>query len=194
MQNKELLFNKNARASMLKGMEILATAVSSTLGPKGQCVVIDEYRDEKPLITKDGVSVAKNIQLRNKFENLGVQLLREASVRTVETAGDATTTTVVLAYEMIKTAEVIKFFDRLAPGWDENLVRDEEKINKLRAAKTFIAARDINSKGENYFALFNDPAYGRCMLVFTPNEQILEGMKPRLNKELMLRLFYNKKV
>ena len=109
MQNKELLFNKNARASMLKGMEVLATAVSSTLGPKGQCVVIDEYRDEKPLITKDGVSVAKNIQLRNKFENLGVQLLREASVRTVETAGDATTTTVVLAYEMIKTAdELIK--------------------------------------------------------------------------------------
>ena len=59
---------------------------------------------------------------------------------------------------------------------------------------TDIAARDINSKGENYFALFNDPAYGRCMLVFTPNVQILEGMKPRLNKELMLRLFYNKKV
>ena len=74
------------------------------------------------------------------------------------------------------------------------LTNDEEKINKIRAAKTYIAARDINSKGENYFALFNDPAYGRCMLVFTPNEQILEGMKPRLNKELMLRLFYNKKV
>ncbi|MBO7451656.1 MAG: molecular chaperone GroEL [Clostridiales bacterium] len=109
MQNKELLFNKDAREAMLKGMEVLATAVSSTLGPKGQCVVIDEYRDEKPLITKDGVSVAKNIQLKNKFENLGVQLLREASVRTVETAGDATTTTVVLAYEMIKTAdELIK--------------------------------------------------------------------------------------
>ena len=74
------------------------------------------------------------------------------------------------------------------------LTKDEEKINKLRAAKTFIAARDINSKGENYFAIFNNPAYGRCMLVFTPNEQILEGMKPKLNKELMLRLFYNKKV
>ena len=74
------------------------------------------------------------------------------------------------------------------------LTNDEEKINKIRAAKTYIAARDINSKGENYFAIFNNPAYGRCMLVFTPNEQILEGMKPKLNKELMLRLFYNKKV
>ena len=74
------------------------------------------------------------------------------------------------------------------------LTKDEEKINKVRAAKTYIAARDINSKGENYFALFNDPAYGKCMLVFTPNEQILEGMKPRLNKELMIRIFYKHEV
>ena len=105
MQNKELLFNHEARASMLKGMEVLASAVGSTLGPKGQCVVIDDYIDEKPLITKDGVTVAKNIQLKDKFENLGVQLLKEASIRTVETAGDATTTTVVLAYNMIKAAQ-----------------------------------------------------------------------------------------
>ena len=69
-------------------MEILATAVGSTLGPKGQCVVIDDYADDKPLVTKDGVTVAKNIQLNNKFENLGVQLLKEASIRTVENIGD----------------------------------------------------------------------------------------------------------
>ena len=105
MQNKELQFNSDARASMLKGMEVLAKAVGSTLGPKGQCVVVDDYIDEKPLITKDGVTVARNIQLKNKFENLGVQLLREASVRTVEMAGDATTTTVVLAYNMILAAQ-----------------------------------------------------------------------------------------
>lgn len=105
MQNKELQFNSDARASMLKGMEILATAVGSTLGPKGQCVVIDDYIDEKPLITKDGVTVARNIQLKNKFENLGVQLLRDASVRSVEMAGDGTTSTVVLAYNMILAAQ-----------------------------------------------------------------------------------------
>ena len=105
MQNKELQFNENARASMLKGMEVLATAVGSTLGPKGQCVVIDDYIDEKPLITKDGVTVARNIQLKDKFQNLGVQLLREASVRSVEGSGDGTTTTVVLAYDMIKQAD-----------------------------------------------------------------------------------------
>lgn len=90
---------------MIKGMEVLAKAVGSTLGPKGQCVVIDDYRDDKPLVTKDGVTVAKNIKLKNKFENLGVQLLREASIRTVEMAGDATTTTVVLAYNMILAAQ-----------------------------------------------------------------------------------------
>lgn len=69
-------------------METLAKAVGSTLGPKGQCVVIDDYADDKPLVTKDGVTVAKNIQLKDKFENLGVQLLKEASVRTVENIGD----------------------------------------------------------------------------------------------------------
>ena len=105
MQNKELQFTEDARTSMLNGMEILASAVGSTLGPKGQCVIIDDYLDEKPLITKDGVTVAKNIQLKNKFENLGVQLLREASIRSVESAGDGTTSTVVLAYNMILAAE-----------------------------------------------------------------------------------------
>ena len=82
MLNKELQFNKEARESMLKGMEILAKAVGSTLGPKGQCVIIDEAVDGKPLVTKDGVTVAKSIQLKDKFQNLGVELLREASTRT----------------------------------------------------------------------------------------------------------------
>ena len=85
-------------------METLAKAVGSTLGPKGQCVVIDDYADDKPLVTKDGVTVAKNIQLKDKFENLGVQLLKEASVRTVENIGDGTTTTVVLANQLVKNA------------------------------------------------------------------------------------------
>ena len=105
MQNKEIMFDVDARTSMLKGMSVLANAVGSTLGPKGQCVVIDDYIDEKPLITKDGVTVARNIQLKNKFENLGVQLLKEASIRSVETSGDGTTSTVVLAYNLILSAQ-----------------------------------------------------------------------------------------
>jgi len=73
---------------MLKGMEVLSNAVGSTLGPKGRCVVIDDYIDGKPLVTKDGVTVARNIQLKDKFENLGVQLLKEASINTVDDVGD----------------------------------------------------------------------------------------------------------
>jgi chaperonin GroEL len=105
MQNKELCFDDEARNAILNGMEILANAVGSTLGPKGQCVIIDDYIDEKPLITKDGVTVARNIQLKNKFQNLGVQLLREASIRSVEMVGDGTTTSVVLAYNLINMVD-----------------------------------------------------------------------------------------
>lgn len=141
---KKLLFNRDARASMLKGMEVLATAVSSTLGPKGQCVVIDDYVDEKPLITKDGVTVAKNIELEDKFENLGVQLLREASIRTVEMAGDATTTTVVLAYDMIKQADKI-----ISKGKNPIQLKNELKpyfdkiIENLKAQATPVKDEDI---------------------------------------------------
>lgn len=107
--DKELKFELDARKSLLNGMDILARAVGSTLGPKGQCVVIDDYANEKPLITKDGVTVAKNIQLKNKFENLGVQLLREASIASVIGSGDGTTSTIVLAHAFItKAAELIE--------------------------------------------------------------------------------------
>ena len=65
MNNKWLQFNSEARVSLLKGMDTLAKAVGSTLGPKGQCVIIDDYSDDKPLVTKDGVTVAKSIQLKD---------------------------------------------------------------------------------------------------------------------------------
>ena len=68
------------------------------------------------------------------------------------------------------------------------------KVVALRKRKTFIAARDIDSKDENYFAVFNSPAYGRCLLVFTPNEDILNGMKPHLNKNIVVQLFYKRKM
>ena len=68
------------------------------------------------------------------------------------------------------------------------------EIKKMRFLKTFIAARDIDSKDENYFAVFNSPAYGRCLLVFTPNEDILNGMKPHLNKNIVVQLFYKRKM
>lgn len=100
--DKKLLNGTEAKEQLLEGMKILEEAVGSTLGPKGQCVVIDDYSEGKPLVTKDGVTVARSIDLKDKFKNLGVQLLREASIRTVDMVGDSTTSTVVLAYELIK--------------------------------------------------------------------------------------------
>lgn len=76
----------------------------------------------------------------------------------------------------------------------ERLEKDDTEIKKMRFLKTFIAARDIDAKDENYFAVFNSPAYGRCLLVFTPNEDILNGMKPHLNKNIVVQLFYKRKM
>lgn len=99
MKNREVYFGDDAREYILKGVKLLAKAVKVTLGPKGRNVVIDRGVDI-PTITKDGITVAKNIQPQNPMENLGVRLLREAAARTGETAGDGTTTATVLAEEI----------------------------------------------------------------------------------------------
>lgn len=76
----------------------------------------------------------------------------------------------------------------------EKLEKGEKSIDGMRFSKSFIAAADIDRDEDNYYAVFNDPAYGKCLLVFTPNEQILQGMKGSLNKNIMLKIFYNKNV
>ncbi len=96
MAAKELKFNEEARRAILRGVEILATAVKATLGPKGRNVVI-EKKWGAPTITKDGVTVAKEIELEDKFENLGAQMVKEVASKTSDTAGDGTTTATVLA-------------------------------------------------------------------------------------------------
>ncbi len=74
----------------------------------------------------------------------------------------------------------------------EILTRDESEIENMRFAKTYIAPRDVDAKDENYYAVFNNPMYGKCLLVFSPNDQILEGMKPRLDKSIVVKLFYKR--
>ena len=101
MAGKEVKFNTDARDRMLKGVNILADAVKVTLGPKGRNVVIDKSFGA-PRITKDGVSVAKEIELTDKFENMGAQMVREVASRTNDEAGDGTTTATVLAQAIIK--------------------------------------------------------------------------------------------
>ncbi|MGR9153182.1 chaperonin GroEL (plasmid) [Rhizobium leguminosarum] len=101
MAAKEIKFSTEAREKMLRGVDILANAVKATLGPKGRNVVIDKSFGA-PRITKDGVSVAKEIELEDKFENMGAQMVREVASKTSDIAGDGTTTATVLAQAIVK--------------------------------------------------------------------------------------------
>ncbi|MBY5326244.1 chaperonin GroEL [Rhizobium leguminosarum] len=101
MAAKEIKFSTEAREKMLRGVDILANAVKATLGPKGRNVVI-ERSFGAPRITKDGVSVAKEIELEDKFENMGAQMVREVASKTSDVAGDGTTTATVLAQAIVK--------------------------------------------------------------------------------------------
>ncbi len=101
MAAKDVKFGGDARARMLRGVDILADAVKVTLGPKGRNVVIDKAFGA-PRITKDGVTVAKEIELSDKFENMGAQMVREVAVKTGDLAGDGTTTATVLAQAIVR--------------------------------------------------------------------------------------------
>ena len=98
--SKEILFNIDARDQLKKGVDSLANAVKVTLGPKGRNVII-EKKFGAPHITKDGVSVAKEIELEDPFQNLGAQLVKEVASKTGEDAGDGTTTATVLAQSIV---------------------------------------------------------------------------------------------
>ena len=98
---KDVKFNTEARESMLRGVNTLANAVKVTLGPKGRNVIIDKSYGA-PRITKDGVTVAKEIELEDKFENMGAQMVKEVASRTNDEAGDGTTTATVLAQAIIR--------------------------------------------------------------------------------------------
>ena len=101
MAAKELKFREEARSAMLQGVNTLANAVRVTLGPKGRNVVLGK-KYGSPVITKDGVTVAKEIDLKDKYENMGAQMVREVAVKTNDTAGDGTTTATVLAQAIFR--------------------------------------------------------------------------------------------
>ena len=101
MAAKDVKFNRDARERILRGVDILADAVKVTLGPKGRNVILDKSFGA-PRITKDGVSVAKEIELKDKFENMGAQMLREVASKTNDLAGDGTTTATVLAQAIVR--------------------------------------------------------------------------------------------
>src|ERR671934_2031458 len=96
MAAKELVYREDARAAMMRGVNALANTVKVTLGPKGRNVVLSR-KFGSPLVTKDGVTVAKDIELKDRYENMGAQMVKEVASKTSDLAGDGTTTATVLA-------------------------------------------------------------------------------------------------
>jgi len=145
MAAKQLIFGDAARQSVLKGVTILTDAVKATLGPRGRNVVI-ERKFGSPNVTKDGVTVAKEIDLKDPFENMGAQLVREVASKTSDVAGDGTTTATVLAYAIYK--EGLKYVSAGANSMDlkrgidkavEAVVEELKKISKPVVDKKEIA-------------------------------------------------------
>src|SRR5712664_3366671 len=98
---KQILFSDEGRAALLRGVNIMASAVKDTMGPKGRNVVIDK-KFGSPTITKDGVTVAKEIELKDNYEDMGAQMIKEVASKTSDIAGDGTTTATVLAHAIIR--------------------------------------------------------------------------------------------
>ncbi|HEV7310541.1 chaperonin GroEL [Ensifer sp.] len=143
MAAKEVKFSSDARDRMLRGVDILADAVKVTLGPKGRNVVI-ERSFGAPRITKDGVSVAKEVELEDKFENMGAQMLREVASRTSDVAGDGTTTATVLAQAIVK--EGVK---AIASGMNPmDLKRGIDLAVEAIVAQLKVHARKISNNDE----------------------------------------------
>ena len=139
---KIIKFNNEARAKMLKGVDTLANTVKTTLGPKGRNVVIDKSYGA-PRTTKDGVTVAKEIELEDKFENMGAQMVKEVASKTNDNAGDGTTTASILAQAIV--GEGIKYvtagmnpmdikrgIDKAVENVIENLKKHQKKLKLMR--------------------------------------------------------------
>ena len=155
MAAKEVKFGRDARERMLRGVDILANAVKVTLGPKGRNVVIDKSFGA-PRITKDGVSVAKEIELEDKFENMGAQMLREVASKTNDVAGDGTTTATVLGQAIVQEGakavaagmnpmDLKRGIDAAVNEVVENLLK---KAKKIKTSAEVAQVGTISANGE----------------------------------------------
>ncbi|HYG55218.1 MAG TPA: chaperonin GroEL [Burkholderiales bacterium] len=148
MPAKEVRFHEGARAKMVHGLNILADAVKVTLGPKGRNVVL-ERSFGAPTVTKDGVSVAKEIELKDKFENMGAQMVKEVASKTSDVAGDGTTTATVLAQAIVR--EGMKFVASgmnpmdLKRGIDKAVIAVTEELKKI--SKPCTTSKEIAQVG-----------------------------------------------
>src|SRR6187455_74640 len=162
MAAKDVRFSTDAREKMLRGVDILANAVKVTLGPKGRNVVLDKSFGA-PRITKDGVTVAKEIELEDKFENMGAQMVREVASKTSDTAGDGTTTATLLAHAIVREgAKAVA-----AGGNPMDLKRGVDSavtavVNELKAkAKKVTSSEEIAQVGT--ISANGDPEIGRMI-------------------------------
>ena len=140
---KQLLFNEEARRALLQGVTKMSNSVKVTLGPKGRNVLLDK-KFGSPTVTKDGVSVAKEIELEDPYENMGAQLLKEVATKTNDIAGDGTTTATVLAFSMVK--EGLK---SVAAGINPmGIKRGMDKAVEIASGEIRKVAKDIKDKEE----------------------------------------------
>src|ERR1700759_5243267 len=160
--SKELRFSEDARNAILRGVNVLANAVKVTLGPKGRNVVIEKSFGA-PLITKDGVTVAKEIELENKFENMGAQMVKEVASKTNDDAGDGTTTATVLAQAIYREGAKI-----VAAGHNPmELKRGVDKAVELVVAELKKISKPIKDQKEiaqvGTISANNDPEIGKII-------------------------------
>src|ERR1700733_6803519 len=169
MSAKDVRFSSDTRERMLRGVETLANAVKVTLGPKGRNVIIDKSFGA-PRITKDGVTVAKEIELEDKFENMGAQMVREVAQKTNDLAGDGTTTATVLAASIVRegaksVAAGMNPMD-LKRGIDiavKAVVEDVKKRAKKVASSAEVAqAGTISSHGDSAVGKMIAAAMQKC--------------------------------
>jgi chaperonin GroEL len=158
---KDILFNVDARDKLKKGVDSLAIAVKVTLGPKGRNVIIDK-KFGAPSVTKDGVTVAKEIELKDPVENMGAQMLKEVASKTADAAGDGTTTATVLAQAIVTAGlknvaaganpmDLKRGIDKAVAAVVENLNKQSQKVgddNKKIEQVATISANNDNAIGK----------------------------------------------
>ncbi len=162
MAAKEVRFGDDARVKMFRGVNILANAVKATLGPKGRNAVLDKSFGA-PTVTKDGVSVAKEIELKDKFENMGAQMVKEVASNTSDEAGDGTTTATVLAQAIIREGLKAVSSGRnpmdIKRGIDKAVIAAVEEIKKLsKPCKDTKAIAQVGTISAN-----SDPDIGKTI-------------------------------